>query len=104
LFILALFFAPLAGMIPAYATAGALFYVAILMMSGLIHVEWEDLTEAAPVVVVCLLMPLTFSIASGIALGIIAYTAIKLLTGRFSDLNTGIVVLALLFMAKFIYG
>lgn len=104
LFILAIFFAPLAGMIPAYATSGALFYVAILMMSGLIHVEWEDLTEAAPVVVVCLLMPLTFSIASGIALGIIAYAAIKVLTGRFSELTTGIVVLAVLFMAKFIYG
>lgn len=104
LFILAIFFAPLAGMIPAYATSGALFYVAILMMSGLIHVEWEDLTEAAPVVVVCLLMPLTFSIASGIALGIIAYAAIKIMTGRFSELTTGIVVLAVLFMAKFIYG
>jgi len=57
LFIAALFLSPLAGMIPAYATAGTLFYVAILMMSGLVHVEWEDLTEAAPVVVVCILMP-----------------------------------------------
>ncbi|MEE1979288.1 NCS2 family permease [Shewanella xiamenensis] len=104
LFILALFLSPLAGMIPAYATAGTLFYVAILMMSGLVHVEWEDLTEAAPVVVVCILMPLTFSIATGIALGIISYTAIKLLTGRFSDLNIGVLVLAAMFIAKFIYG
>ncbi|MGL5665723.1 MAG: NCS2 family permease [Shewanella sp.] len=104
LFILALFLSPLAGMIPAYATAGTLFYVAILMMSGLVHVEWEDLTEAAPVVVVCILMPLTFSIATGIALGIISYAAIKLLTGRFSDLNIGVIVLAAMFIAKFIYG
>ncbi|MDT3321720.1 NCS2 family permease [Shewanella sp. SP1S2-4] len=104
LFIAALFLSPLAGMIPAYATAGTLFYVAILMMSGLVHVEWEDLTEAAPVVVVCILMPLTFSIATGIAFGMISYAAIKLLTGRFSDLNVGIVVLAALFVAKFIYG
>lgn len=104
LFIAALFLSPLAGMIPAYATAGTLFYVAILMMSGLVHVEWEDLTEAAPVVVVCILMPLTFSIATGIAFGMISYAAIKLLTGRFSDLNVGIVVLATLFVAKFIYG
>ncbi|MEJ6518626.1 NCS2 family permease [Shewanella bicestrii] len=104
LFILALFLSPLAGMIPAYATAGTLFYVAILMMSGLVHVEWEDLTEAAPVVVVCILMPLTFSIATGIALGIISYAAIKLLTGRFSDLNIGVLVLAVMFIAKFIYG
>lgn len=104
LFITALFLSPLAGMIPAYATAGTLFYVAILMMSGLVHVEWEDLTEAAPVVVVCILMPLTFSIATGIAFGIISYAAIKLLTGRFSDLNVGILVLAALFVAKFVYG
>jgi len=104
LFIAALFLSPLAGMIPAYATAGTLFYVAILMMSGLVHVEWEDLTEAAPVVVVCILMPLTFSIASGIALGIISYAAIKILTGRFSDLNVGIIVLAALFVAKFVYA
>ncbi|MGI2125440.1 NCS2 family permease [Shewanella putrefaciens] len=104
LFIAALFLSPLAGMIPAYATAGTLFYVAILMMSGLVHVEWEDLTEAAPVVVVCILMPLTFSIATGIAFGIISYAAIKLLTGRFSDLNLGILVLAALFVAKFVYG
>lgn len=104
LFILALFLSPLAGMIPTYATAGTLFYVAILMMSGLVHVEWEDLTEAAPVVVVCILMPLTFSIATGIALGIISYAAIKLLTGRFSDLNIGVIVLAAMFIAKFIYG
>ena len=104
LFIAALFVSPLAGMIPAYATAGALFYVAILMMSGLMHVEWEDLTEAAPVVVVCILMPLTFSIATGIAFGMISYAAIKLMTGRFSDLNVGILVIAALFLAKFIYG
>ncbi|MCU8000334.1 NCS2 family permease [Shewanella sp. SM95] len=104
LFIAALFLSPLAGMIPAYATAGTLFYVAILMMSGLVHVEWEDLTEAAPVLVVCILMPLTFSIATGIAFGIISYAAIKLLTGRFSDLNVGILVLAALFVAKFVYG
>ncbi|MBO2695377.1 NCS2 family permease [Shewanella algae] len=104
LFLASLFISPLAGMVPAYATAGTLFYVAILMMSGLVHVEWEDLTEAAPVVVVCLLMPLTFSIATGIAFGFIAYAAIKLLCGRFRDLNAGVVALALLFILKFTYG
>ncbi|WP_345888825.1 NCS2 family permease [Shewanella algae] len=104
LFLASLFISPLAGMVPAYATAGTLFYVAILMMSGLVHVEWEDLTEAAPVVVVCLLMPLTFSIATGIAFGFIAYAAIKLLCGRFRDLNAGVVALALLLILKFAYG
>ncbi len=104
LFLCALFFSPLAAMIPSYATAGALFYVAILMMSGLMHVDWEDLTEAAPVVVVCILMPLTFSIATGIAMGFIAYAVIKFSCGRYKDLNIGVVVLAILFIAKFIYS
>ena len=104
LFLAALFVSPLAGMVPAYATTGTLFYVAILMMSGLVNVDWEDITEAAPVVVTCLLMPLTFSIANAIGLGFISYAAIKLMTGRFKDLNPGILVVAALFIAKFIYG
>lgn len=104
LFLLSLFISPLAGMVPAYATAGVLFYVAILMMSGLVHVGWEDLTEAAPVVVICILMPLTFSIATGIALGFISYVAIKLMSGRYKDLSLCIVILAILFVAKFIYS
>lgn len=61
LFLLALFFAPLAGMIPAYATAGAIFYVAVLMLFTLREIDWDDLTEASPVAVVLLLTPLTFS-------------------------------------------
>lgn len=104
LFLAALFVSPLAGMVPAYATTGTLFYVAILMMSGLVHVDWEDITEAAPVVVTCLLMPLTFSIASAIGLGFISYAVIKFMTGRFKDLNAGVLVVAALFVAKFIYG
>lgn len=103
LFLFALFFAPLAGMVPAYATAGALFYVAILMMSGLVSIDWRDLTEAAPVVVVCLLMPLTFSIADGISLGFISYAAIKLLSGKGRDVHISVWVLAALFTLKFIF-
>ncbi|WP_063661780.1 NCS2 family permease [Aliivibrio fischeri] len=103
LFLLALFFAPLAGMVPAYATAGALFYVAILMMSGLVSIDWRDLTEAAPVVVVCLLMPLTFSIADGISLGFISYAAIKLLSGKGREVHISVWVLAALFTLKFIF-
>ncbi|MFD2179419.1 NCS2 family permease [Veronia pacifica] len=101
LFLLALFFSPLAGMVPAYATAGALFYVAILMMSGLVNVNWRDLTEAAPVGVVCLMMPLTYSIASGIGLGFISYCAIKALSGKAKDVHISIWVLAVLFLLKF---
>ncbi|MFT5234845.1 MAG: AGZA family xanthine/uracil permease-like MFS transporter [Shewanella sp.] len=104
LFLLSLFISPLAAMVPAYATAGTLFYVAILMMSGLVHVAWEDLTEAAPVVVVCILMPLTFSIATGIAFGFISYAVIKLMSGRYKDLSAGVVILAALFIGKFMYG
>ena len=102
-FLISLFFAPLAGSIPAYATAGALLYVAVLMAGSLAHANWEDPTDAAPVLIAALAMPLTFSIAEGIALGFISYVAIKTLSGRFSDLNPAVVVLALLFAAKFLF-
>ncbi|NOJ23008.1 NCS2 family permease [Vibrio coralliilyticus] len=102
LFLLALFFSPLAGMIPAYATAGALFYVAILMLSGLVSIDWRDLTEAAPVVVTCLLMPLTFSIAEGISLGFIAYAAIKLFSGKGRDVSFSVWVMSAIFIFKYI--
>lgn len=103
LFLLSLFFAPLAGSIPAYATAGALLYVAVLMAGSLAHADWDDSTEAAPVLIAALAMPLTFSIAEGIALGFISYVAIKTLSGRFKDLNIAVVLLALLFVAKFFF-
>lgn len=100
LFLLSLFLSPLAGAVPAFATAPALFFVAVLMTSGLVQVDWEDLTEAAPVVVTALVMPLTFSIANGIALGFIAWTAIKLFSGRWRDLNPSLYVLSVLFIIK----
>lgn len=104
LFLLALFFSPLAGMIPAYATSGALFYVAILMMSGLVSIDWRDLTEAAPVVVVCLLMPLTYSIADGIALGFISYAAIKGMSGKGRDVPVSVWIMAAIFILKFVFA
>lgn len=103
-FLLALFFSPLAGMIPAYATSGALFYVAILMLSGLVSVDWRDLTEAAPVVVTCLLMPLTFSIAEGISFGFISYAAIKVFSGKGREVSISVYVLAAIFIVKYIVG
>ncbi|ASG08097.1 guanine permease [Vibrio anguillarum] len=102
LFLLALFFSPLAGMIPAYATSGALFYVAILMLSGLVSIDWRDLTEAAPVVVTCLLMPLTFSIAEGISFGFIAYAAIKLFSGKGRSVSMSVWVMSAIFIFKYI--
>jgi len=100
LFLLALFFAPLAGAVPAYATAPALLFVAVLMMSSLAQIEWDDMTVAAPVVVAALAMPLTFSIANGIAFGFIAWTLIKLLAGRGRELNPALVILSALFVVK----
>ncbi len=100
LFLLSLFFAPLAGAVPAYATAPALLFVAVLMMSSLVNIDWEDLTVAAPVAIAALAMPLTFSIANGIAFGFIAWTAIKLLAGRWRDLSPAMWILSILFVIK----
>lgn len=100
LFLLSLFFSPLAGAVPAFATAPALLFVAVLMTGGLVQVDWDDLTEAAPVVITAIMMPLTFSIANGIAAGFIVWTAIKLLSGRWRDLNLSLYILAGLFIIK----
>jgi adenine/guanine/hypoxanthine permease len=101
LFLAALFFAPLAGAIPAFATAPALVYVACLMMSAVADIDFSDVTEYVPAVIVIITMPLTFSIAHGIAFGFIAYAAIKLLAGRPRDVSVAVAVLAVLFIAKF---
>ncbi|HEX5514012.1 MAG TPA: NCS2 family permease [Gammaproteobacteria bacterium] len=103
LFLLALFFAPLASMVPAFATAPALLYVATLMTSGLSHIDWEDITDAAPALVTALAMPLSFSIANGIALGFIAYVAVKLASGRIKQLNAALLTIAALFVLKFAF-
>ena len=103
LFLLSLFFSPLAGMIPGYATAGAIFYVAVLMMETLKDVKWNDLTEAAPVVVVLLFTPLTYSVADGIALGFITFTAIKVVAGKFSDISIPVWILTVVLLAKIVF-
>ena len=102
LFLLALFVAPLAGSIPAYATAPALFYVACLMVRSLTEVDWDDITEAAPAVVTAITMPFTFSIAEGIAFGFISYCAIKVATGRYRDVHPAVGTLAVLFVIKYV--
>ncbi|WP_152558799.1 NCS2 family permease [Endozoicomonas numazuensis] len=103
LFLLCTFFSPLAGMVPAYATAGALIYVAVLMVGSLANIDWNDLTEAGPVLITTIMMPLSFSIANGIALGFIAYPVIKVLAGRYSDVSISVWVLAILFALKFVF-
>ncbi|MDG1389846.1 MAG: NCS2 family permease [Halioglobus sp.] len=103
LFLLAMFFSPLAGMVPAYATAGALIYVALLMMSGMQGLDYEDATELIPSLLTIIMIPLTFSIANGIAVGFISYVAIKVIAGRFNEVSFGAWFLAVIFLAKFAF-
>ncbi|NLY64029.1 MAG: NCS2 family permease [Alcaligenaceae bacterium] len=101
LFLLCLFFAPLASIVPAYATAPALLYVAGLMVRDLTEVEWSDVTEAIPAALTAIIMPFTYSIAEGIAFGFISYVILKLGTGRVKELHIASVVVALLFILRF---
>ncbi|PIJ49568.1 adenine permease PurP [Erwinia sp. OLTSP20] len=100
LFLLVMFLSPLAGMVPAYAAAGALIYVGVLMTSSLSRVHWDDLTEAVPAFVTAAMMPFSFSITEGIALGFISYCVMKLGTGRWREISPCVVVVALLFILK----
>jgi AGZA family xanthine/uracil permease-like MFS transporter len=103
LFLACLFIAPLAGVVPAYATAPALLFVACLMLRDLGEIEWEDTTEAVPAAITALVIPFTYSIAEGIAFGLITYAALKLTTGRAREVKPVIWVIAALFAFKFIY-
>jgi AGZA family xanthine/uracil permease-like MFS transporter len=101
LFLAALFLSPLAATIPAWATAPALIYVAILMTRALAELNWSDITEFAPAVLCALAMPFTFSIAHGIALGFVSYAGVKLLAGRAREVSVAVWVIALVFVLKF---
>ena len=101
LFLLTLFFAPLAQSVPVYATAPALFFVACLMARGIAELDWDDVTEYAPAMVTALAMPLTFSIANGIAFGFIAHAAVKLVSGKFRETSPSLFVLAAVFIVKY---
>ncbi|VVE38540.1 NCS2 family permease [Pandoraea terrigena] len=103
LFILALFIAPLAGSVPAYAAAPALLYVAGLMLRELLDVEWDDITEATPAALTALAMPFTYSIATGLAFGFISYAVLKLFTGRAKDVHPAAWVIAVLFVLKYAF-
>jgi hypothetical protein len=100
-FLLALFFSPLAEMVPAYASAAALLYVACVMTRALAEIDWEDITEYAPAVVTAVTMPLTYSIATGIGLGFITYVLAKLIAGKFAEAKPAVVILAIIFAVKF---
>ncbi len=103
LFLLSLFLSPLASTIPGFATAPALVFVACLMARGMAEIDWDDITEVGPAVITAIAMPLTFSIANGIGLGFITFVVVKLLSGKVSDVNPAIAVLAVLFALKFAF-
>lgn len=103
LFILVMFFSPLAAMVPGYAVAGALIYVGILMSSELAKIDWDDLTESAPAFITAIMMPFTFSITEGVAAGFITYCVLKAGTNRWREIHPGVAIVALLFIFKFVF-
>ena len=94
LFALCLFAAPLAQSIPAYATAPALIFIATFFIRNLRDIDWDDVTEYAPAVLAAIIMPLTYSIAYGIAIGFITYVIIKAASGKHAELNMGSLIIA----------
>ena len=103
LFLFSMFLSPLASIIPPYATAGALIYVAILMLGGMEKLNWSNATELLPALVIIVMIPLTFSIADGIALGFLTYTALKFFSGKYNEVTIGAWFLTLIFISKFIF-
>jgi AGZA family xanthine/uracil permease-like MFS transporter len=103
LFLVAMFFSPLATAIPSYATAPALILVGALMTQSIAHIDWREFSEAVPAFITMLATPLTFSIATGLSLGLISYTVVKVAAGKFSEINSLIWILTVLFILRYIY-
>ncbi|MCW8916801.1 MAG: NCS2 family permease [Magnetovibrio sp.] len=103
-FFLCLGFAPLAKSIPAYATGAALVFVATHFMRNMLDIDWDDVTEYSPAVLAAILMPLTFSIANGIAIGFITYALVKIASGRAADANPAVLLVAVLGVLHYAFG
>jgi AGZA family xanthine/uracil permease-like MFS transporter len=101
LFLACLFIAPLASVVPPYATAPALLFVACLMLHDLVDVDWSETTESVPAAITALLIPFTYSIAHGLAFGFITYAALKLLTGRAREVKPIVWIIAAVFTFKY---
>ena len=101
LFLLSMFIAPIAALIPPPATSAALVFVGVLMMSSLKEVEYEDVAQAVPVVLMLVFMMVSSSIGSGIGMGLIAYSVLKICTGKAKEVSWLTIVLAVLFVLKF---
>ena len=103
LFLLSIFLSPLASIIPSYATAGALIYVSMLILSGVQKLDWSDLSELIPSLIIIVMIPLTFSIADGISLGFITFILMKIASGDIKRISSGSWFLTLIFVSKFIF-
>jgi AGZA family xanthine/uracil permease-like MFS transporter len=103
LFLLSLFLKPLVGIVPGAATAPALIVVGTMMIGNILNIKWEDFSEALPAFVCLITIPMTYSIANGIALGFITYPLIKLLSGRGKEVHSLVYILGILFVLKFIW-
>jgi AGZA family xanthine/uracil permease-like MFS transporter len=93
-FLLCLFLAPLAKSIPAYATGAALVFIATFFCKNLVNIDWEDISEYSPALLAAFIMPLTYSISNGIALAFIVYVVAKAISGKMSDLNPAVLIIA----------
>jgi adenine/guanine/hypoxanthine permease len=103
LFLVAMFVAPLVGAIPAAATAPALIIVGSLMVSHVTEIDWNDMALAIPSFLTLLMIPLTFSIANGLAFGFTAYTVLRVARGEWRKVNWLMYVLTALFVVRFVY-
>lgn len=103
LFLLATFCSPLATAIPGYATAPALILVGVLMSQSIAQIAWQEFSEAVPAFITILATPLTFSIATGLSLGLISYTVVKTAAGKIREINTLVWILTGLFILRYIY-
>lgn len=103
LFLLALFFSPIFLSVPAFATAVALIVVGVMMMKSVKEIEWDDYAIAIPAFLTIILMPITYSIANGILVGFLAYTLIKVVTGKAKDVSAIIYIVDVLFIVKLLF-
>ena len=100
-FFVCLFLTPLAAIVPACATAPALIYVGVLMLKNFSKVDMDDIASAVPAFLALIMMPLTYSISNGIAVGAISYVLIRLFTGKFSKKDIVVTIIGILFLARF---
>ena len=103
LFLIAMFCSPLATAIPAYSTAPALILVGVLMTQSIAQIVWHEFSEAVPAFITMLATPLTFSIATGLSLGLISYTVVKVASGKTREVNLLVWILTILFVLRYVY-